>query len=158
MRIVKPVLIALAAIVLIIGIHASAGADERFGPWVYYAPYYFPPDSSCFGHLLSPADYVPRYESPLPPKPSYGGDCCNPSMPLLPPPPKMARHAPRGVHGAAPKAVLSPHARANQSPVRSSLRPVNQSGAVAPKGPRAVNHPGPQGRIVPAQGNVNQAQ
>jgi hypothetical protein len=157
MRIVKPFLITLAAIALVIGLHVSASAEERFGPWAYYAPYYFPLDSSCLGHLLSPADYVPRYESPLPPKPSYGGDCCNPSMPV-PLPPKMARHAPRGAHGAAPKAVLSPPARANQAPVRSSLRPVNQSRRVPPTGPQPVSHPGPQGRIVPAQGNVNQAQ
>lgn len=156
MRIVKPALITLAAVALIIVLHASACAGERFGPWVYYAPYYFPPDSSCLGHLLSPADYVPRYESPLPPKPSYGGDCCYPSMPV-PPPPRMARHAPRGPHVATPRAVLSPPAGSNQTPLRSSLRPVNQSRGAAPNGPRPVNHPGPQGRIVPAQGNVNQA-
>jgi hypothetical protein len=47
---------------------ASSGYCEfgpRFGPWKYYAPYYFP-RTGCLGMCFSPADYVPIYEDPNP--------------------------------------------------------------------------------------------
>lgn len=45
-------------------------AEERFGPWAYYAPYYFPPQMVYAGRLFSPQDFLPRYETPNPPQPS----------------------------------------------------------------------------------------
>ncbi|AFM26222.1 hypothetical protein [Desulfomonile tiedjei] len=48
----------------------SAHAAERYGPWKYYAPYYFPPNG-CHGECWSPCDFLPVYESPLPARPSY---------------------------------------------------------------------------------------
>ena len=155
MRICKSVIISLAIIAFLAGLQAAACAEERFGPWVYYSPYYFPPENGCLGYLLSPEDYLPRYESPNPPKPCYGGDCPFPGMPV--PPPRMARHVPRGAQIAVPRAVASPPAAASQSQFGSSSGPMSQSRAVVPNGPRPVNHPGPQQRIMPPPANPNQA-
>lgn len=159
MRIFRLVVISLAMIAILVGLQAGASAEERFGPWVYYSPYYFSPDNSCLGCFLSPADWLPKYESPNPPKPSYGGECSFPSMPVRPPS-KMARHAPRGADLTPPRAVPPAQQRTqtNQSQFRSSLRPVGQPTAVVPNGPKPVNHPGPQQRVVPAPQNPNQVQ
>lgn len=45
-------------------------AEERFGPWVYYAPYYYPQNMKFAGLPLCPQDFAPKYESPNPPQPS----------------------------------------------------------------------------------------
>ncbi len=50
-------------------LNALSHTEERFGPWLYYAPYYFPPDGCCLGHCFSPDEFRPRYEAPNPPQP-----------------------------------------------------------------------------------------
>jgi len=159
MKTYKLALTSFAIIAFVMALQASAcAAEERFGPWVYYSPYYFPPDNCCLGRFLTPADYAPRYESPTPPKPSYGGDCCFPNMPV-PPPPQMARRARRGAHFVPPRAVSSapPRGQTNPSQFRSSLKPVGQPQGVVSTGPRPVDHPGPQQRILAPQRNINRA-
>lgn len=76
----------LVLVALIFGLQGPACGEERFGPWKYFAPYYFPVDKSCLGHCFGPDDFLPRYETPPPPKPRYDGDCLNPSMPASMPP------------------------------------------------------------------------
>jgi len=60
-------------------------AEYRFGPWVYWAPYYYPPEEmmQCLG--FKPEDFAPRYQAPNPMAPP---DC-------PPPPPLLGRIASR---------------------------------------------------------------
>jgi hypothetical protein len=60
----------LAGLIAVMLLPGAAPASElRFGPWAYYAPYYFPPPDAlqC---LLGPDAFNPKYESPAPPAPS----------------------------------------------------------------------------------------
>jgi hypothetical protein len=63
-------LILIVAAALFTALPSLSFAEERFGPWAYYAPYYFPPDMVFAGRLFCPEDFAPRYESPNPPQPS----------------------------------------------------------------------------------------
>lgn len=46
----------------------SLSEDGRFGPWVMYAPYYFP--AFVYDQCVIPADaWSPKYETPPPPMP-----------------------------------------------------------------------------------------
>jgi len=63
-------LILIVAAVLFTAFPSLSPAEERFGPWAYYAPYYYPPDMVFAGRLFCPEDFAPRYESPNPPQPS----------------------------------------------------------------------------------------
>jgi hypothetical protein len=158
MRICKPVLASLAVIALVVALQAPAFAmEERFGPWVYYAPYYFPPDNMCMGCFLSPLDWLPRYESPNPCRPFYGGDCAHPSMPA--PPRKIGRHAPRMASVGPPVAASPAPVRAQMSPsqFRPALRPIGQPRGMVSSGPIPVNHSGPQQGLAPAQRNIGPA-
>lgn len=38
---------------------ALSNTEERFGPWLYYAPYYFPPDGCCLGYCFRQTSYAP---------------------------------------------------------------------------------------------------
>jgi hypothetical protein len=114
----------LLLVALFFALQLPAYSEERFGPWKYFAPYYFPPDKCCMGHCFGPDDVFPRYETPPPPKPNYGGDCCNPSMPASMAP--MPRKRP----GAS-------HARLQPMP---GPRPVN----INQQEPQAVSTPKPQ--------------
>ncbi len=50
-------------------LNALSHTEERFGPWLYYTPYYFPPDGCCLGHCFSQDEFRPTYEAPNPPQP-----------------------------------------------------------------------------------------
>ncbi len=76
MRISKIVLICVIAIISALAAQTSSHSEERFGPWVYFAPYYFPPDGCCLGQCFGPDDFLPRYESPNPPIPSHDVGAC----------------------------------------------------------------------------------
>jgi hypothetical protein len=56
---------------LILSFCCVAHAELRFGPWVYFAPYYFPPEGACNGGPVDARAFLPKYESPAPPAPSY---------------------------------------------------------------------------------------
>ncbi len=63
---VVPLIAALAIItVSVSAIAGGAQTNERFGPWKYYAPYYFP-KNGCYGICFSPDDFKPVYEDPNP--------------------------------------------------------------------------------------------
>jgi hypothetical protein len=70
-------------------LQALSHSEERFGPWRYYAPYYFPPDRCCLGYCFSPDDFRPTYESPNPPQPKNDAP---PRCAAPPPPPQNAAH------------------------------------------------------------------
>ena len=75
MRIVPLIVLAVAFSTLM---PATSSADLRFGPWVYWAPYYYPPPEMMQHLGFKPEDFAPRYQSPNPAPPP---DC--------PPPPPM---------------------------------------------------------------------
>jgi hypothetical protein len=74
-------LIFLIAAILIGALQAHAYTGSRFGPWLYFAPYYFPVSGCCKGFCFSPGDFRPTYESPNPLPPGV------PVVPSGPPPP-----------------------------------------------------------------------
>ena len=80
---------ALLVLTCIFPFQALSQSEERFGPWLYYAPYYFPPDGRCLGHCLSPDDFRPTYESPNPPQPKNDAP---PPCAAPPAPPNPGRH------------------------------------------------------------------
>jgi hypothetical protein len=80
-----------------------AHAELRFGPWVYFAPYYFPPEGSCNGCPVGPQDFLPKYESPAPPMPSY-----DPGPPPEPKPPKKGKVKSPVAAGPMPQMMQEP--------------------------------------------------
>jgi hypothetical protein len=68
----------VAAALIVTTIPGSAGAELRFGPWVYWPPYYYPTGGDYDGLCLSAPDFAPRYENPNPPAPRFDRDCCPP--------------------------------------------------------------------------------
>jgi hypothetical protein len=163
MRIRKTLLVGVLVVISAIAITASSHAEERFGPWVYFAPYYFPPDGCCLGYCFGPADFLPRYESPNPPIPSYDIGACLGSPGPAPYPRKVAprHHISRSAPSMAPvprlkesrpapspTRTLQP-SRTDQTGVPSSITstPPNSNPVHSPGGslqqPQAVTHPGP---------------
>jgi hypothetical protein len=141
----------LVVLTMIAGFAACCHAGERYGPWRYYAPYYFPP-GGCDGHCWSPLDFMPTYESPLPQRPSYdpGGTCRPPGYPA-----KVRRMA-RPPHSAVGTGRPMPPPRTYR---RSQFETPNRDSAVpraiaeSPDGvvggrPRPIDHPGPQPRSL----------
>jgi hypothetical protein len=164
MRIRKTLLLCVLAILSTIAIAASSQAEQRFGPWAYFAPYYFPPDGCCLGYCFGPDDFRPRYESPNPPIPSHDIGACLGSPQPAPYPKKVA--PPRHISRSAPSMAPVPRLKESR-PSPSTLRaiqpsPSDRTGVPASitstppernqlpssggslQQPQAVNHPGPQ--------------
>ncbi|MBI5568810.1 MAG: hypothetical protein HY914_02600 [Desulfomonile tiedjei] len=103
----------LVLIAVIAAFPAASSAEQRFGPWAYYAPYYFPPGLACIGHCFTPLDLLPRYESPNPEPPSSAVPPCTAGPPARPA--KVAARAVPGETFSMPRAavrqpaVLRPH-------------------------------------------------
>lgn len=125
----KTVLVVLFGLALITTMAAAAHAELRFGPWVHFAPYYFPPATSGLGLCFSPEDFAPKYESPNPPKPRSDGYC---------PPPAPSRPV-RKVAQAVPQSQIS----APLADVGPRVRPHRVS-------PRRVTAPLPRTQAAPA--------
>jgi hypothetical protein len=130
----KIILVALLALMALVGVAAHVQADTGyvFGPWKYFAPYYFPRSGCCLGYVLSPHDYLPKYEDPNPPAPGV------PLPPAYPPPmptiKKGGRTAPHA-QAISPKPV--------QSAPRQIIRPVPRATAAM------EGQPGPSPRMIP---------
>lgn len=122
---------------LVIGIVAALGLwpdarafpEERFGPWLYYAPYYFPRHGACEGFRFGPESFVPQYETP---------------PPLTPGPPlTQGRSGAGGVSGARQSASVAPTGRAETpGPYNGgSLDPrPRMSPMLTPEDPPALPH------------------
>ena len=133
---------------------ALSNSEDRFGPWLYYAPYYFPPDGRCLGHCLSADDFRPTYESPSPPQPKNDAP---PPCAAASPPPNTARHGklgPQAIRQLAPmKSALG------EQPGPPSKRPFPASAAkpqalTTPPGRPPIARQGNQPRMItpPAPG------
>ncbi len=112
----KAMLVALFGLALITTMVTATNAELRFGPWVHFAPYYFPPASSGLGICFSPEDFAPKYESPNPLKPRADGYCPPPA------PRRPVRKVAQAVHRSqvsAPLADVGPRVRPHRvSPQR----------------------------------------
>ena len=159
-------IIAALLAVLLFALPMTSHSEERFGPWAYFAPYYFPPDKCCLGHCFGPEDFGPRYESPNPPIPK--------SDPPPPPEPRRQRvqkvpqvagHVPHAqlapdpipmppAPGPAPRAISS---RAISDRPISAAQTVSRPGPSGPNkpinGPRAANTTQPRPVGPPAPGS-----
>jgi hypothetical protein len=80
--IIRTLILTLA--ILSVAALTSVQAELRFGPWVYWAPYYYPSPEKLQDLGFKPQDLAPRYQSPNPLPPKSDGDC-------IPPPPPMPR-------------------------------------------------------------------
>ena len=78
LKIILPALLFVMT-VLTMTVHADLGTV--FGPWRYYAPYYFPPEVTQGPTCYRPQQFLPRYQDPNPlpdipeprqPAPGYG--------------------------------------------------------------------------------------
>ncbi len=81
MRISRLALILTLAVACAAAMPADSQAELRFGPWVYWAPYYYPSPEKLRALGFRPEDFAPRYQSPNPLPPGAEGEC-------LPPPPR----------------------------------------------------------------------
>ena len=144
----KKILLLIVLTVITVGAVSHSQAGERFGPWRYYAPYYFPP-GGCLGHCWSPLDFMPTYETPPPPRPSYdpGGMSVAPRSIS-----KVSRHAAAAVRSGAPMRQPRMYQRSqSEEPNRESVAPnLNRRSAdsLGSGVPRAIEHPGPQPRSI----------
>ncbi len=112
------ILITLILTVAFLGVtaHALAQTNPPFGPWRYYAPYYFAPSHSCLGLSLTPKDFQPRYESPNPLVPGPPRPCAKPPRkvvrkcaPAARPHPQMGFRPPAGRMYGAPYGSRLPY-------------------------------------------------
>lgn len=149
MRISKIVLICVIAIISALAAQTSSHSEERFGPWVYFAPYYFPPDGCCLGQCFGPDDFLPRYESPNPPIPSHDVGACLSCPRPAPYPRKVAprSHVSRTARSMTP-VPRSSHTDRTGVPASITSPPPDKIQLPSNRGslqqPQAVSHPGPE--------------
>lgn len=130
--------------------------EPRFGPWVYFAPYYFPPDDCCCGYCFGPMDFLPQYESPNPPIPSHDvGPCLNCGQPApYPHKIRLRRRASRPASSMAPvprlresrpAASIAPKPRLKESRPQASELSVSRSPSTNRTGiPASITSPPPE--------------
>ena len=136
-------LLIVTAASLTVASSAFCEFGPRFGPWKYYAPYYFPREG-CLGICFSPKDYIPTYEDPNP---------LVPGLPTpIPPPRKVGKVKPprfqamrRGRGPARPLPPLPP-----AQPVPSNNPFYQGSSSTAPNTPPA-GQSAPMGSPMPQQ-------
>ncbi|MBM4329282.1 MAG: hypothetical protein FJ118_19220 [Deltaproteobacteria bacterium] len=135
------ILAALIALIALVGVAANVQADTGsvFGPWKYFAPYYFPQSGCCLGYVLSPHDYLPKYEDPNPPVPGLPlPPACPPPMPAIkkggpmaahaqPAPPKPVSSEPRQIIRPGPRAAGPMDRQAGTSPRMIPTSPTQPS-------------------------------
>jgi hypothetical protein len=142
------VIFAILTITFVIASQVPSYAEERFGPWVYYAPYYYPPDNLCLACVSSPLDFLPRYESPNPPIPSHdpGPQCAPGPIQKVGPrgsagimsPESAPMYAPR--RGRMPQRSLAPVSSFEPLPNRSAQQPQSVDSGPQPISPAPAPH------------------
>ena len=92
-------ILTLTAATIMTAALCDSHAQDRFGPFLHYAPYYFPKDG-CKGFCFSAEDYRPTYEDPNPLPPPRG------RMPV--PKPKPSKVKPHFSHGPMMPVMQAP--------------------------------------------------
>lgn len=131
--------------------NSDCNAEMRFGPWAYYAPYYFPQNTP--GCPINPVDQLPTYESPNPPLPSHDPGPCAAAMP-----PQYKK---------VNSGVSSPASQHVQKRIPKAEKQIDNRPAVnsvpAFRKPKPVTYPAPKGVFrgpgenAPAQGNFGKS-
>lgn len=80
---IRTILLILALAATVVAVQTPCSAELRFGPWVFWAPYYYPSPEKMKNLGLKPEDFAPRYQAPNPLPPPSDGYC--------PPPPPRPR-------------------------------------------------------------------
>jgi len=127
MRSSRLALILILAAAFALAAAAGSQAELRFGPWVYWAPYYYPSPEKLRALGFKPEDFAPRYQAPNPLPPGSEGEC----MPPPPPPPRKVASRPHSANAVAPPVRNSPR------PMPRSIRPQSRPSAPRPA-PRSV--------------------
>jgi hypothetical protein len=73
MRSCRFITILIIAAAFVVAAQASSQAELRFGPWVYWAPYYYPSPEKLRMLGFHAKDFAPRYQSPNPIAPKSDG-------------------------------------------------------------------------------------
>ncbi|MFC1835167.1 hypothetical protein ACFL2Q_10580 [Thermodesulfobacteriota bacterium] len=132
----KAIIVLTLLLTLISLAHAQEYTGAKFGPWFFYAPYYFPADGSCMGCYLNPSDYLPIYEDPNPMSPG-------PLMPWPVAPRVRKTKRPRSIearvtpirHRAPAPRAVQPRTHRKRTPTRT--RPAGRRGG----GPSLIHTP-----------------
>ncbi len=149
MRISKTLLTCVFTIVCALAIQSSSHAEPRFGPWAYFAPYYFPPDGCCLGYCFGPDDFRPRYESPNPPIPSHDVGACL-GCPRPAPYPRKVAPRPHMSRSAPSMTPVPRPSRTDRTGVPASITsaPSDRNQSLSTGGslqqPHGISHPGPE--------------
>ncbi len=156
MKTSKILLLCVLMIVYAAPAQSASYPEPRFGPWVYFAPYYFPPDDCCCGYCFGPMDFLPQYESPNPPIPSHDvGACLNCGEPdpyprKIRPRRRASRPAPSiapvpRLRESRPAALIAPEPRLNERRPAASEQGVSRPPSTGRTGiPASITSPPPQ--------------
>jgi hypothetical protein len=111
------------AIGIVLALSAMASANEpelRFGPWAYYAPYYFPSFvyNACF---MPPDAFMSKYETPPPPMPKW-----DPGRRAYDPPPPMNQRMKQPAAAQMKAQMMGALSNPAENP---AMRPMQSSGA-----------------------------
>lgn len=154
----RKILLLVVLTMVTVGVVSICHAGERYGPWKYYAPYYFPPDG-CLGCCWSALDFLPKYETPPPARPSYdpGGMMCPTPRPVR----KVARAASPNMQVDRPvkPRQIQPRSQFDNSTGLSAPPIVNRrpSSRLGGGSPVPIEHPGPQPRSLNRQAPTSRA-
>jgi hypothetical protein len=152
------VTIFVLAFVTLAAMHGLSHAELRFGPWVYYAPYYFPPAEAC-PDCWPVGALAPRYESPPPPPPPRHGEWRQFERQLSP---RKADRGLRKTSRAQPRSAPLVRSKKSELPASTRLKaaPVEKprpaAGSVYPSQP--TRQPGVRPTLAPTAPGDRQAQ
>lgn len=142
----------LIGLSLICLVNASdCNAEMRFGPWAYYAPYYFP--QNVPGCPINPVDQLPTYESPNPPLPSHDPGPCAAQAPPRYKKVSSGVSSPASQH--VQRRIPITEKQTVNGPVRNSVSTFGKPKPTVNPAPTGV-YRGP-GESAPAQGNFGRA-
>ncbi|MFH0825396.1 MAG: hypothetical protein V2B18_21805 [Pseudomonadota bacterium] len=100
-RSIVPTLLAAAAFLILPVVSPCHAEEERFGPWVYFAPYYFPGHNTAVGACLTPEHFEPLYEVDNPRIPGQ-------PMPMVAKPPTGMRKVKESYGTGVPARPMGP--------------------------------------------------
>lgn len=123
------------ALAFVVAAQASSHAELRFGPWVYWAPYYYPSAEKLRELGFHAKDFAPRYQSPNPLAPKSDGG-------YVPAPPRRpTKVASRSPYRQRVRRPVTNTPRQTPTSVSTQPRASRSEPAVAPKPRTARSRP-----------------